>query len=137
MGQGTNEGAIVSSINLDGGINEHFEDDEDEIDYSGLKIKPCLFQDDVARIANNLKSVQKGNEKMESLAESKLLDYNFEKSTMILLGSRKFQNKIKSELKDNLIMFCGKVMTLREINPRELHNNEENPHVSSSNASTK
>ena len=79
LGQGTNEGAIVSSINLNGGVTESFEDSEDEVRYAELKINPCLFQDDVARMAETLHSVREGNRRMESMAESKLLDYNIEK----------------------------------------------------------
>ena len=48
-----------------------------------------LYQDDVARISGSIKDAQAGNDKMESLAESKLLDYNLEKSCFILMGERK------------------------------------------------
>ena len=68
----------------------------------------------MARLAIDLKSVQKGNDKMEALAESKLLDYNHEKSSMLILGSRKFQKKINDELKSNPIIFCGKIMAVKE-----------------------
>ena len=41
---------------------------------------PLLFQDDVARLAEDLDSVQEGNNRIESVAEEKLLDFNIEKS---------------------------------------------------------
>ena len=37
LGQGTVEGAIASSINLDNGVRDFFSDSEDEVYYSGLK----------------------------------------------------------------------------------------------------
>ena len=49
VGQGTNEGAVVSSVNLDFGVRENFEDSDKEVVYSGLKLGPCLFQSDVTR----------------------------------------------------------------------------------------
>ena len=92
-------------MSASGLVRDYFDDENEEIDYSGIKIKPCLFQDDVATLAIDLKSVQKGNDKVEALAESKLLDYNHEKSSMLILGSRKFQKKINDELKSNPIIF--------------------------------
>ena len=44
VGQETNEGAVISAINLDGGVTEEFEDSKDEVEYLGLKIKPCFFK---------------------------------------------------------------------------------------------
>ena len=82
--------------------------------YSDLKINPCLFQDDVARVAENLLSIREGNNRMESMAESKLLDYNLDKSNLILIGSKKFRKKIKQELDINPVMFCGGIMKLSE-----------------------
>ena len=61
LGQGTNEGAVVSTVNLDGGINEHFEESETEVQYSELKLGPCLFQDDIVRLSEDIDSVRDGN----------------------------------------------------------------------------
>ena len=51
---------------------------------------------------------------MESVAESKLLDYNKDKSTMILIGSRKFRNNIRQQISSNPVMFCYERMKLSE-----------------------
>ena len=76
LGQGTNEGAVVSTVNLDGGIREYFQDSETEVNYSELKLGPCLFHDDIARLKENIESVKDGNKRVEAMAESKLLDFN-------------------------------------------------------------
>ena len=114
LGQGTNEGAIISSINLDGGIKESLEDTENEVMYLDLKLNPCLFQDDVARLAKTLNAVREGNKRLEYMAESKLLDYNIEKSNSIIIESKKFRRSIKQELESNPVMFCGKIMNISE-----------------------
>ena len=114
LGQGTNEGAISSTVNLDGGIRKKFEDSTKEVEYAGLKLKPCLFQDDIARLAPDLDSVREGNRRVEEMAESKLLDFNLDKSNMIIIGSKKFRRKIRDELQKSPIMFCGQKMTVSE-----------------------
>jgi hypothetical protein len=85
VGQGTLEGAIVSAVNLASGVN----DSEHEVYYGGVEIKPLLFQDDVARLSSDIESVQTGNDKMEALAETKLLNFNLEKSGFKVIGNKK------------------------------------------------
>ena len=65
VGQGTLEGALVSAVNLDSGVNEHFHDSEYEVSYGNVTLQPILFQDDVARLSLDLESVQMGNNKMD------------------------------------------------------------------------
>ena len=104
LGQGTNEGAIISSINLYGGISEAFED-SDGLKYEDLELSPCLFQDDISKLSENIESVKDGNRRIEKMAESKLLDFNLDKTCIIIIGSRKFRKKINDDLKVNPIMF--------------------------------
>ena len=47
VGQGTLEGAVISAVSLDKGVEEYFGDSEDEIRYAGLRLQPLLFQDDI------------------------------------------------------------------------------------------
>ena len=114
LGQGTTESGVISSASLSGGVSDYFHDSNCEVNYAGLMLAPCLFQDDLARMAENLKAVAEGNRRLEAMAESKLLDYNEGKSGMIVFGGRKFKKKIKEELTKNPVMFCGKPMTVFE-----------------------
>ena len=79
-----------------------------------MLLSPCLFQDDIARMAETLKAVAEGNRRLEAMAESKLLDYNEGKSRMIFFGGRKFKKKMKEELTRQPVMFCGKPMQVFE-----------------------
>ena len=65
VGQGTLEGAIISALSLDIGVDDHFSGSEYEVCYAGLRLQPLLFQDDVSRLADNPSSLQAGNDKME------------------------------------------------------------------------
>ena len=107
VGQGTLEGAIISAVNLDSGVNDFFHDSEHEVNYGGVEIKPLLFQDDVARLATDLESVQFGNDKMEALAETKLLNFNLEKSCFIVMGNKKTRREMQEKVQDHPIHLCG------------------------------
>ena len=110
LGQGTVEGALISAVSLDGGVRGYFTNSELEANYGEVKMGPILFQDDVARLAVNVDSAQSGNYKMEVLAETKLLDYNVEKSCFVVMGSRKAKSEVNKELDEKPLMLCGKPM---------------------------
>ena len=48
------------------------------------------------------------------MAECKLLDFNLDKSCWLIIGNKKFKNKINNEVMTNPIMFCQKQMRLSE-----------------------
>ena len=99
MGQGTLEGALVSAVNLDSGVNDFFCNSEYEVNYGDVALQPILFQDDVARLSTNLEAVQMGNNKMESLAETKLLNFNLDKSCFVVIGNEKSRGVLQEQLK--------------------------------------
>ena len=113
LGQGTVEGAILSSNNLDKGVEENFSDKVD-IFYENVKIDPLLFQDDVASPASDLENAQENNDRMERVIESKLLDFNLEKSVFLVIGSHKFKKDIKNKLSNKPLLLCGKEMKQSE-----------------------
>ena len=114
LGQGTLEGAIVSAVNLDNGVNDFFCDSEYEANYGDIRLQPVLYQDDVARLSLDIESTQMGNKKMETMAETKLLNFNMEKSCFIVFGSKKSREKIKEEVAANPIKLCGSDMVQEE-----------------------
>jgi hypothetical protein len=48
-----------------------------------------------------------GNNKMEAMAESKLLNYNLDKSCFIVMGKKKTRQEILTQLKTNPLQLCG------------------------------
>ena len=75
-----------------------------------VRLQPLLFQDDVARVSVDVASAQEGNAKMEAVAESKLLDYNVEKSCFLVIGSKKSAKEIQAQLTETPLMLCGSRM---------------------------
>ena len=112
LGQGTSESGPISSASLSGGVADYFHDSACEVMYDSLALSACLYQDDIARMADNLEAVREGNLRLEAMAESKLLDYHNSKSGMIIIGGRKFQKKTRESLSRNPVNFCGKPMTV-------------------------
>ena len=88
-GQGTIEGASCSSVNLDKGVSDFFSNSEYEVSYGDVVLSPALFQDDVSRLCLDPVAAQMGNDKMEAMAETKLLDFNMDKSCYIVIGKGK------------------------------------------------
>ena len=105
IGQGTTDCAIISAVSLDNGVKEIFGEDNHENDHSnngsdsemdGYKdmFHPILFQDDLGKASENVDEAQKANDKMEDLLESKLLDFNIDKSVGVVIGDAKARKKI-------------------------------------------
>ena len=110
IGQGTLEGANISAANIDYTVNMFFKTSMDELSYGGDQPQPLLFQDDISRLATSVWGAQSGNDKMESVMETKLLDFNLDKSCVIVMGSEKRKAEIDEELKENPLKLCGQKM---------------------------
>ena len=76
VGQGTNEGNIISSVSIDGGVKEKFHDKEEKetetkykesyekITYGNIMMKPMCFIDDLLNATKSVKAAQIDNLKM-------------------------------------------------------------------------
>ena len=63
-------------------------------------------------MADNIEAVKDANKKVEIMAESKLLDFNLDKSCMVLFGSRKFKKNVRKSIDNDPIMFCNHPMKI-------------------------
>ena len=84
------------SVQTPVGVNDYFQNSEVEVSYGDVDLQTLLYQNDVARLSQDLSSTQLGNDKMESMAEYKLLDFNLKKSCFILFGN-KSQRQVMEE----------------------------------------
>ena len=110
VGQGTLEGALISAVNLDNGVNDMFHNSEYEVSYGDVELQPLLYQDDVFRLALDIESAQIGNDKMETMAETKLLDFNLDKSCFLVMGGKRPRQEIEDKLALNPLQLCGSDM---------------------------
>ena len=81
-----------------------------EIWYADLQLRPLLFQDDVSRLALDPESLQAGNDRMEAMGETKLLDFNLAKSCYLPIGKKKLFEKHQGHLQSRPITLCGEPM---------------------------
>ena len=73
-------------------------------------MQPLLYQDDLFRLCLDPFSAQIGNTFMDNVMESKLLDFNLDKSCYIVIGSKEAKAEVRKELENNPLTLSGKLM---------------------------
>ena len=66
IAQGSIGGALISSVNLDKTVNQHFKKSQHEISYVDLRIQTTIFQDNISRMSSSRVAAQAGNEFIKS-----------------------------------------------------------------------
>ena len=97
IGQGTVGGALASQVNIDRGIDRYFCGSKDEVSFGTVRLQPMVFQDDVARLAWDIKSAQAGNLKLSYVMREKQLKVHPDKTGYIAIGSKDFQARVLEE----------------------------------------
>ena len=132
VSQGSSEGAIMSAVNLDNGISDYFHDKEErkesneeedkeerkeikdteinKVKYDSVEINPMLFQDDIANVSESIEDAQIANNKIEDLLETKLLSLNVDKSSFLIIGSKKAKTCMKEKLKETPLTLGKTIM---------------------------
>ena len=65
VSQGSIGGALLSSLNLDNGVQQYFSNSSSEIYYGNVRLQPLIFQDDLARMSTSVDAAQTGNNKID------------------------------------------------------------------------
>ena len=110
VGQGTLDGAILSACSIDYSMGQFFSKSSYEISYGGLNLQPLLYQDDIFRMCSDPFRAQIGNELIDSVMETKLLDFNLDKSCYLVIGNKEAQMDIKEKFRVNPLKLSGKCM---------------------------
>ena len=130
VGQGTVEGAVISSSSIDGGVTEEFSEynssDESEPDdnhpdknsnnennpdeIASDFFHPMIFQDDVLKVSDGIESANDANKKMMNVIESKLLTLNYEKTNYVVFGDKKARKRLLEDLKKDPLLINGQIM---------------------------
>ena len=107
IGQGTGEGAIISAASIADGVERAFRYSDHEISYGEEDMKPFLFQDDIARVCDSLEAAQHGNDLVTHVMESKLLDFNLDKSCFMVVGNEKTKDNIMNKVDSSPLTLSG------------------------------
>lgn len=102
------DSCVLSSANLDKGMDSVFHDSEYEEFYGKVRIQPFMFLDDIIRLAGDLIAAQAGNLFLGILLESKQLNFNLLKSTFLVMGDH--DNSMTNKLKESPLKLCGEPM---------------------------
>ena len=112
--QGSVGGALISSNNLAVPTERVFNAvSNNEVVYGEQLMQPIIFQDDLARIADNVTSAQVGNDMIESIMETKILDLNEDKSCYIVFGEKQCKS-IDETLNTRPLLLYGRPMVRKE-----------------------
>ena len=109
--QGTAGAGLVSAANLDLGLQNHFNKSNQVMYYGHVCLQPLCYQDDVGTLCTNIEMVKCQASKMSIMLKEKTLQAHHDKSGLLLLGSKKFKDRIKEELKENQV--CLNRFTLK------------------------
>ena len=108
LAQGSVDGAILSAVSIDKTVSHYFSFSRQETFFLNLKLGPLLYMDDIARVSLDIASAQTGFDIMECVAESKLLDFNQDKSGFVVFGNKRRRQEIIKQLDDNPLKMYGK-----------------------------
>ena len=108
--QGSVEAATLSSVSLDNGVDEGFNEKEREVKYLDIVLAPLLYMDDVFRMATNIEDAQYGNERIREVLDPKQLRLNLEKSSFIVVGNKTARVRLQEELKTKPLMLYNSKM---------------------------
>ena len=110
VGQGTIGGALGSQAVLDNGVSEYFPPGgEDELNYGTIAMAPLLFQDDLIYSTGGIRAARMANVRIDRVVKKLNLNLHEDKTSCILLGSKKQQDSMKRELQAEPLL-CGQVL---------------------------
>ena len=114
VAQGSLEGALVSTNSVGNGVNDFFKDSDKEVEYGTMKVLPLQYVDDIGRLTDSPESAQYGNDKLENLAEIKLLDYNLKKCSILIFGKRKAREELRMKFEEVIPTLYGEKVTIKD-----------------------
>ena len=84
---------------------DYFKDSKEEIYYGQVRLQPLAYQDDILRGSQDVLGTQVGNIKLAAMLDEKGLEAHPDKTGFIVCGSKKYKEKVESDLKSNPLMF--------------------------------
>ena len=69
VAQGSGGAELVSGLDIDRGLESQFSGSIDEISYGCVRLQPLAYQDDIARLAEDIPTTNYGNVKISNMLE--------------------------------------------------------------------
>ena len=110
LGQGTAGAGLVSAANLDIGLQDHFNQSSTVMHYGDVRLHPLCYQDDVGTMCTNLDMAKNQADKLSNMLKEKTLQAHPDKSGILIMGAKKYQQKVQSEVEKTKIRLNGFVL---------------------------
>jgi hypothetical protein len=110
LGQGTAGAGLVSAANLDIGLQDHFNQSSTVMHYGDVRLQPLCYQDDVGTMCTNLDMAKNQADKLSNMLKEKTLQAHPDKSGILIMGAKKYQQKVQSEVEKTKIRLNGFVL---------------------------
>ncbi len=68
-------GTVFTAVSLAQGVEEFFSSSTWEVCFGRVRLQPCLYQDDIGRMASSLLEAEAGNKFLATMLEMKLLNF--------------------------------------------------------------
>ena len=91
LSQGTLESGILSSGSIGGGLMDFFGKSPYELELLGVRVQPMGYQDDILRGSKSIEDTRAGISKLEAMANSKNINYNNDKSSLMIVAMEKLK----------------------------------------------
>ena len=103
--QGSGGAALASALDLALGLKRYFKGSLDEISYGKVPTEPQAWQDDILRIAEDIKSTRAGNEKLSKMTTEKGLQAHETKTTYVIIGTKGYRSEMEKEVSEKPVKF--------------------------------
>ena len=103
--QSSGGAALASALDLALGLKRYFSGSQDELCYGSVRTQPQAWQDDILRVADNIKSTRAGNVKLSTMSTEKRLLAHKKKTTFVIIGDKKYREEMNLEVKASPVMF--------------------------------
>ena len=94
VAQGSGGAALASGADIARGLEAQFSKSQDEISYGWVQMQPLAYQDDISRLASDVKSTKTGSVKISSMMDQKGLRCHPTKTVCIAIGTDKYRESV-------------------------------------------
>ena len=94
-------------------MEEYFEEedestnDNEKLYYAETELKPFLYQDDIMNMSKSVEDAQSAIRRIENLLESKLLDFNLSKCSVLIAGDKKARENAQRQADSAPLLLGG------------------------------
>ena len=95
--QGSGGAARASGLDIALGLKKQFSGSTDKVWYGWVRCNPQAFQDNIARLAEGIDSMNAGNVKIFEMLTLKGLECHPDKTTFINIDTKQYKKRVEKE----------------------------------------